>query len=217
MFTLMGLALIFAGATAIVSKSILDTFDDDEDPIEIPGQFKRLGSANGAGMDSADKDAYIRHLQGELSRLKLQSGQPPLWAGDGGDVNPGTLVPNSITPPSPLAITPPNHPSSPGTSPLESPPPSPDFVINFPVVDLPFDAPSNCQKCHELILRGMTKSEVLEEVWGLTRSDKTGRKESKYYRCSQLFDQIKSEAEAAVIQSVRTQLEFMGEVPTNGN
>jgi len=220
MFTLIGLALIFVGATAIVSKSILDTFDDDDTPTN-PHQLVRLAGSSGAGMSTTEKDEYIKHLHGELTRLKLQSGLPPLWAGDAGDAQgdatPKSLVPSSITPPSPLAITPPNHPPSPIPSPIPSPPPSPDCFINFPLPDMPLDATSNRLKCRDLILRGMTKSEVLEEVWGLTRGDKTGRKESKYYRCSQLFEQIKADTEAEVVQSVRNQLELMGEVQTNGN
>ena len=143
MFTLIGLALIFVGATAIVSKSILDTFDDDDTPTN-PHQLVRLGGSSGAGMDSSDKDAYIKHLQGELTRLKLQSGLPPLWASDEGDAQ-GDANPENLGRTS-------HHLPSPTPSPLESP----DFVINFPLIDLPFDAPYNRQKCHDLLTPKLT-------------------------------------------------------------
>jgi hypothetical protein len=212
-----GIVLMFLGVAGLGTRVILESIEEEDDPLEIPGQLKRLGSSKSlAGMNSPDKDAYIRHLQAEVTRL---SGQPaaPAWTftggvGDAGDAKPENLVRTSITSPSPHPITPQNHPKSPGTSPLESPPLSPDFVINFPVVDLPFDAPSSRQKCHELILRGMTKSEVLEEVWGLTRSDKTGRTDSKYARCSKLFDEIKADAENQIKEAARNKIEFMGQI-----
>ena len=212
-----GIVLMFLGVAGLGTRVILESIEEEDDPIEIPGQLKRLGSSKSlAGMNSPDKDAYIRHLQAEITRL---SGQPaaPAWTftggvGDAGDAKPENLVRTSITSPSPHSITPQNHPKSPGTSPLESPPLSPAFVINFPVVDLPFDAPSSRQKCHELILRGMTKSEVLEEVWGLTRSDKTGRPDSKYARCSKLFDEIKADAENQIKEAARNKIEFMGQI-----
>ena len=202
---------MFLGVAGLGTRCILDSIEGEEDPIEIPGQFKRLGSSRSlAGMDTPDKDAYIKHLQAEVSRL---SGKPasPAWAftGDAGDANPETLVRTSITAPSPHPITPQNHLPSPAPSPLASPGVVPDYILNFPPVDLPFDAPSQVMKCKDLILRSMTKAEVLEQVWGLTKSDKTGRPESKYVRCSRLFDQLKMEVENEIKLSVRKELEFM--------
>jgi hypothetical protein len=226
-----GIALMFIGLSGVATKVILENLDDDE-PIEIPGQFKRLGGVSGAGMDSADKDAYIKHLREEVARLSAGTNYSPTppWAftgltGDGsdaqGDANARTLVRPSITSPSPASITPQNHLPSPPPSPLASPPPSPlaspipspepvpDYILSFPPVDLPFDAPSNRQKCLDLILRSFTKAEVLEEVWGLTKKDKTGRPESKYFRCSQLFDQIKADAENQIKLAAYKEIEFM--------
>jgi hypothetical protein len=199
MFTIVGLLLIFGSCTAGITKLILESLQEDapEYDYDIP-QFKRLASPTGAGMDSTDKDAYIRYLQAELNKVMSAQVMPP---------------PPMPEPPAAPRITPPITPmpspiATPIATPLESLPSSP--------LELPYDAPSNLLKLKDLILRGHTKSEVLQEVWGLTKSDKTGRPESKYQRCSKLFDRCKEECEAEVTASIRKQIESLEETP-NGN
>ena len=202
-----GIVLMFLGVAGLGTRVILESIE--EEPEEKTGQFKRLGSEKSlAGMEGTDKDDYIRHLQAQITSL---SGQPaaPAWTFTGtgdakGDGNPETLGRTTITSPSPLPITSQNHPKSPETI--------PDYILNFPPLDLPIDAPSNREKCLDLILRSFTKAEVLQSVWGLSKTDKTGRPDSKYARCSKLFDEIKADAENQIKEAARNKIEFMGQI-----